>query len=298
MRRSRANKLPGFTIVEMLVSMAVLALIVALLGTMASSVSRVWQNGNAQSDRRRNVRAIVDLISADLSGALLPVDPAAEPTKPNLQFTLNPSAVSDDYRHPDALFWQAPVATDQARGDVAQIGYFVQWDVLTNPQNPRARLCRFLVPPTDDQNYQIYKDRLNWLNDAIIRQVAPADNLPDQGGEGQEGQLGGWRGMLAEDVIGFWARWRDASDAQVTSYDSRVSLKLPKVVEISIVQLDPFAANRVTEDLQQSLAALIKGSTSANDFIEKLGNSDTPALRALVPGTRAMSASVRLENAR
>ena len=94
--------------VEMLVSMAVLALIVALLGTMASSVSRVWQNGNAQSDRRRNVRAIVDLISADLSGALLPVDPAAEPGKPNLQFTLNPSAVSEAYRYPDALVLAGP----------------------------------------------------------------------------------------------------------------------------------------------------------------------------------------------
>src|SRR5262245_51806336 len=141
MHLSRANRSAGFTLVEMLVSMTILAVIVALLGSMASSVSRVWQSGNAQSDRRRNARPIVDLISADLSGALLPVDPKAEPSKPNLQFTLNPTNVSEEYRHPDALFWQAPVATDQTRGDLAQVGYFVRWDMETTPNNPRARLC-------------------------------------------------------------------------------------------------------------------------------------------------------------
>jgi prepilin-type N-terminal cleavage/methylation domain-containing protein len=297
MRLFPVNNRRGFTIVEMLVSMAVLALIVALLGNMASNVSRVWQNGNAQSDRRRNVRAIVDLISADLGGALLPVDPAAEPTKPNLQFTLNPSAVSDEFRHPDALFWQAPVATDQSRGDVAQIGYFVQWDVETKPENPRARLCRFLVNPTDE-NYKIYDDRLNWLNDSIIEQVAPAHNRPEESANGEQSQPPGWRGMLAEDVIGFWARWRDASHNQVTSYDSRVTMELPRVVEISVVQLDSTAANRVTKDLQMTLAVLAKTSTDANDFIQKLAETDLPELRALLPGTRAMSASVRLENAR
>lgn len=291
MRRFLGNKLGAFTIVEMLVSMAVLALIVTMLGTMASSVSRVWQNGNAQSDRRRNVRAIVDLISADLSGALLPVDPAAEPGQPNLQFALNPSAVPEAYRHPDALFWQAPVATDQSKGDVAQIGYFVQWDLLTTSGNPRARLCRFFVNPTDPESYKIYKDRLNWLNAGVIDEVAPAHNIgtPDKAAPG-------WRGLLAEDVIGFWARWRDENHKQVTTYDSRTALELPRVVEISVVQLDSAAANRVTPDIQQGLAALTHSSTDANDFLQKLRESSEFA--ALVPGARAMSASVRLENAR
>lgn len=304
MQRSPVNRFPGFTIVEMLASMAVLALLVAMLGTLASNVSRVWQSGNAQSDRRRNVRAIVDLISADLSGALLPVDPAAEPAKPNLQFTLNPSGISEDFRHPDALFWQAPVATDQSKGDVAQIGYFVQWDKGSSSENsnetedterarnPRARLCRFFVNPTDPVSYQIYTDRLNWLTDSIIRTVAPAHNRSP----GPKQPPAGWRGLLAEDVIGFWARWRDASHAQVITYDSRDTLELPKVVEISVVQLDPTAAARVTPEMQEALAGLTRTSTDANDFIQKLRES--PQFAALIPGTRAMSASVRLENAR
>jgi hypothetical protein len=270
--------------------MAILALIVALLGSMASSVSRVWQNGNAQSDRRRNVRSIVELISADLSGALLPVDPAAEPTKPNLQFTLNPSTVSKNYRHPDALFWQAPVATDQTRGDVAQVGYFVKWDTETNPNNPRAQLCRFFVNPTDTINHKIYDDRQNWINDEIIEEVAPADNrmLGDQ--------RAGWRGLLAEDVIGFWARWEDESHQQVTAFDSRQTLELPPVVEISIVQLDSTAAAGVTPSIQASLAILCRESADANAFVQRL--REEPQFAALIPGTRSMSASVRLENAR
>jgi prepilin-type N-terminal cleavage/methylation domain-containing protein len=286
----RANRTIGFTLVEMLVSMAVLALMVAMLGSMTSSVSRIWQSGNAQSDRRRNVRAIVDLISADLSGALLPVDPKAEPSKPNLQFTLNPNTISEYYRNPDALFWQAPVATDQSRGDVAQIGYFVTWDTEGTPNNPRARLCRFFVNPTDPSNYRIYSDRTNWLNDAIIDQVAPADNRM------LEEQRAGWRGLLAEDVIGFWARWQDMSGSQVNSYDSRVTLELPRVVEISVVQLDVTAALRVTPAMQASLSGLASECSDAGEFVNRL--RDNPEFRPLISGTHSMSASVRLENAR
>lgn len=290
MRRFHAHSRRAFTIVELLVATAVLALIVSLLGTMTSNVSRIWMTGNAQSDRRRNARAIVDLISSDLKGAILPVDPAAEPTKPNLQFVLNPTEVPPEYRNPDAIFWQAPVATDQSRGDIAEIGYFVKWDFDSTPGNPRARLCRFLVNPTDAGNYRIYKDRANWLNAAVIEAVAPADNKEING------RRGGWRGLVADDVIGFWARWNSGANVQVTKYDSRSTLTLPKVVEISVVQLDTTAAARVTPVLQDRIASLAKESRDANDFVEKF--REQPEFAALRNGARAMSASVRLENAR
>jgi prepilin-type N-terminal cleavage/methylation domain-containing protein len=290
MRPFHAKSPRGFTIVELLVAMAVLALLVSMLGSMTSNVSRVWTTGNAQSDRRRNVRAIVDLVSADLKGALLPVDPAVEPTKPNLQFVLNPSAVPDEYKNPDAIFWQAPVATDQSRGDVAELGYFVKWDAETTPENPRARLCRFFVNPTDTANYLIYKDRNKWLTPEIIEAVAPADNREI------DGKRGGWRGLVADDVVGFWARWNSAANTQVKEYDSRVTLDLPKVVEISGVQLDTTAAARVTPALQARIEELARQSTDANHFLQQF--REQPEFTALRTGARAMSASVQLENAR
>lgn len=291
MQRFRANNREAFSIVELLVATSILALIVGFLGTMTSDVSKAWSNGNAQIDRRRNVRAIVDLVSADLRGALLPVDPAIEPTRPNLQFLLNPGGISLDYKNPDAIFWQAPVATDQTRGDIAQVGYFVKWDLDSDPENPRAKLCRMFVNPTDAANYRIYSDRTKWLNDKVIETVAPANNKADTNGE-----LAGWRGLVAEDVIGFWARWKDGANNQVTTYDSRETLTLPKLVEISVVQLDAKVAGRVTPDQQKRIAELAGDSTDANHFIQQF--RELPEFQGLYTGARAMSASVRLENAR
>ena len=73
---------------------------------------------------RRIVQTIVYLTSADLKGAMLPVDPPVEPTKRNLQFTLKPGGISLDFKNPDAIFWRSPVASDRSR-DIAEVGYFV-----------------------------------------------------------------------------------------------------------------------------------------------------------------------------
>ena len=204
---------------------------------------------------------------------------------------LNPGGISMEFKNPDAIFWQAPVATDQTRGDIAQVGYFVKWDTKTNPDNPRAKLCRLFINPTDTSNYRIYSDRKNWLNDAVIKEVAPADNFEDSTGE-----KAGWRGLVAEDVIGFWARWKDGANKQITTYDSRATLALPKLVEISVVQLDAKAAGRVTPQQQARIAELAGESTDANHFIEQF--RELPEFQGLYTGARAMSASVRLENAR
>ena len=125
----------------------------------------------------------------------------------------------------------------------------------------------------------------------MIESVAPANNKPDTNGE-----LAGWRGLVADDVIGFWARWNDGAKKQVTTYDSRATMALPKLVEISVVQLDAKTAGRVTSDQQKRIAELAGESTDANHFIQQF--RELPEFQGLYAGARAMSASVRLENAR
>jgi type II secretory pathway pseudopilin PulG len=299
MSPSRANSSRAFTIVEVMVATAILALMVVLLAGMVSQVARLWQRGTAQTDQRRNARTILDFISTDLRGAILPVDPlppANDPRNPtsnsgpppNLHFLLNPSTVPPSHRHADALFWQAPIATDASRGDAAHIGYFVKWDTSTNPANPRARLCRFFVNPVDEKNYRIYSHPGGDLSAERLDAVAPAHNQSD-------GTMrAGWRGLLAEDVVGFWARWRNGDD-WVVSFDSRTTPTLPRTVQISVVQLDPIGAQAVTPAVQAALAELSRSTEHAHEFIERLASD--PALRFLLPNTRASSTAVRLENA-
>src|SRR5438552_691359 len=131
----------AFTLIEMLVATAVLALLVVLLMEVVNRASATWVQAQGQVERRHNGRAIADFIGQELQAALLPVDPTGSSNKLNLQFVLNPK-IGDG----DAVFWQAPLATDQTNGDIAEIGYFLKWTGTTG--TPHGQLCRFFVNPT------------------------------------------------------------------------------------------------------------------------------------------------------
>jgi hypothetical protein len=186
-------------------------------------------------------RALSDSIARQLQTALSPLDPADQTT---LQFILNPASVPVTYQNPDALFWQAPVATDASRGDVAEVGYFLKWDVTQKTQ-PHPLFCQLFVNPTDP-NFLIYKQPTTWLSSTILDAVAPANNLSNNA----------YRGLFAENVLGFWVRCYDQTGKWISSdghYDSRVSgiplpnQALPRSVKISMVPADPRALARITQ---------------------------------------------------
>lgn len=299
MQPFRATNLNGrraFTLVELLVGMAILSVMVMLLVSLLSQVGNAWTRTEGQSSRLRSGRAIADYIRNDLRGALLPVAPELDDTKPNLNFVLNPSMVPDDYQQPSAMFWQVPLATDMSQGDVAEVGYFIRWDRNEFPGNPRAKLCRFFVNPTDTNNFQIYKSR-QWLNESIIDAVAPAHNRPDS----STGEKAGYRGLLAENVVGFWARAaRKGSDGKNLdkTWDSRKSETwgLPSYVEISFATLDDDSARRIGDAEQQAIESAVASADDAHDFLRQQQNLPTPP--PYLAGLRAFSTIVYLENAR
>jgi len=216
----------GVTLVELIAAMALLSVLVILLFNVLSNSSAAWTAGQAQTERRNSARALGAYISRELQTALLPLDPT-DPT--TLQFTLNPPAIPADDCNPSALFWQAPIASDQSRGDVAETGYFLKWDT-TVPSQPKPKLCRFFVNPTD-ANYLIYRQPATWLSAGILDAVAPADNVAGNA----------YRGLFSENVVGFWVSCY-AADGKLLStggrYDSRVLQKLPRLVKIFLVMVD------------------------------------------------------------
>jgi prepilin-type N-terminal cleavage/methylation domain-containing protein len=260
----------GFTLVELLVSMGILSVFVVLLTQMLGQTGTAWVAGQAQTERRVTARALSDTIARQLQTALSPLDPADQTT---LQFILNPASVPVTYQNPDALFWQAPVATDASRGNVAEVGYFLKWDVTQKTQ-PHPLLCQFFVNPTDP-NFLIYKQPTTWLNSMILDTVAPANNLSNNA----------YRGLFAENVLGFWVRCYDQTGTlfppsvqNENQYDSRVhgavpfKPALPRSVKISMVLADPRALVRLTQvpdytkagtadppDLDSFIAALPNG---------------------------------------
>lgn len=231
---SKSPAAGAFTLVELLLAIVVLSLLIVLLMRMLNHTSGAWIGGRAQTDRRQSARVLADAIAQELQSALLPLDPS-DPS--NLQFTLNPSSVPAEYRHPDALFWQAPVATDRSFGDVAEIGYFLKWDE-SDISHPRPFLCRFFVNPTDSDNYLIYRQPTQWLSGSILDAVAPANRVNGNA----------YRGLFAENVVGFWVRCYDGNREIISpaeEYDSRVTKTLPRSVKIFLVLIDSASVPRL-----------------------------------------------------
>lgn len=135
----RATNRGAFTLVELLLATAILTLIAVILTSLLTSVSRAWTAGEQQSSGFQDGRAVLELLSRELSHAVM---------SPALQFVQNPSLPSGmSHRlHSDSIFWQAPVARTAA-GNLAAIGYYLTADY---------QLRRFFVPPSDQANYQIF----------------------------------------------------------------------------------------------------------------------------------------------
>ena len=224
-----------------------------------------------------------------MQAAQLPANRAAQTS---LQFIVNPGTVSQKYLNRDAIFWQAPLATDQTYGDVAEIGYFVQWDE-TNAANPRARLCRLFINPTSanatDSNYKIYSDPTHWITDSVINAVAPAD------------KTGMYQGLFVENVIGLWVTCLDSNGVELSAvFDSRnvTACVLPAAVDLSFVMLDTNSANRITGPLETAIKYLAAKPDlkDANDFVNR--TFADPAFNAIRSGLRPCKTRIYLQNSK
>ncbi|MFA7342975.1 MAG: prepilin-type N-terminal cleavage/methylation domain-containing protein [Terrimicrobiaceae bacterium] len=281
---TKSSRSHAFSLLELLVAMAITLLLVVLLAQIVGSVSFAWKSGNSNAERRQNGRALTDFIAQELRAAILPLG-GSSAGQTNLQFILNPDAVTAANRNPSALFWQAPMARNSTAGDLAEYGYFVRWST-GNP--PRASLCRFMVDSDDTNNwYQIYSNQ-TWVDDNLLAQAAPADSAS------------GYLGLFAENVVGFWTRCLDKNGVELKpaggQYDSRTESALPFSVEVSLVLLDERTAGLMNASLQSQLSGLVNSATNAADCIAQIQSA--AGLGVFAKGARAYTTRVFLENAR
>jgi len=310
----------AFTLLELLVAMTILALILVLFGSVFTATSKAWLSGEGNAERRRNVRAIADFISAELQGALLPVVDPASGGRANLQFVINPPSarLSDTYRNADAIFWQAPLARETSFGEIAEVGYFVKWEGAV------PMLCRFFVNPSvkvepkdgvegrivRNPHFLIYDKEYPdaWLSTALVDEVVqPADILK------------GYKGLFAEYVAGLWIRSYGIDGQELPrSFDSRIGYactfpgaagssgiverrNLPATVQVSLAQIDSRYAARlalVADEVRALTQAA--GTRDASKFMESLqaAAATDSRLKALLPGIRIYTTQVQLQNAR
>jgi type II secretory pathway component PulJ len=237
----------GFSLLELLVATAVFVGLALILVSIASRLSSFWQIGIAHNERRSSALSVFSRMARDLRFAALPGNPAST----NLQLVINPTNLGGNYQLPQAAFWQAPVASDRSRGDMALVGYFVQWVSETNgsPANLVPKLCRLVV----DSDYQMQKPS-DFVSDGLIASNAPATKAAD------------YAGQLAENVLGLWMQPLDQQGTPITQalspgqFDSTKGYSvsftnspavifpsaLPASLEVALVAVDARTAKRLS----------------------------------------------------
>ena len=150
----------AFTLIELLISMAILAAIAVLMTNILGGVNRVWTNGDQRVQNFQAGRAVTDLISRELSQAAI---------SPRLQFVQDPTVpTTTPVQAPNSrsLFWQAPLNTTEGKAN-CEVGYYL----VRDDANAIYQLKRLLIPPSDTTQFLIYNSppsatRASWVTNA------------------------------------------------------------------------------------------------------------------------------------
>lgn len=241
----------AFTLLELLVAIAITALMLILLVTAAKHAGQMWSTNEQNSRLREKARLALEVIGDDLRQARLPLDLSENP---GLQFVMNPSGLNSSCRNRDSLFWQIPAkGSDSQRDQLAAVGYFVR------RTGDRFALCRLYIP-SSDTDFPIY-DEANWISSQVDL-LAPADAASS------------YRGLFLEDTVGIWIRaYRHDASLKEESYvaDSRTDRYLPDKIEVILAFIDSRGMARLGGSFTaDDLETLVKESLDANEFIAKL----------------------------
>lgn len=247
--RKLSGKTAGFSLVELLTATAVLIVLALILVNVTSHVGTLWSMEESQNQHRQRARAVLDFMSRELRVAALPIDPG----EISLQLVINPSdspSIGAEFLNHDAIFWQAPIGNDARAGNLAEVGYFVQW------HGNQPKLCRFYVDPSDP-NYLIYTAPLAWLSDDVLRRAAPADSANQ------------YHGLFLENVLGLWVKATNADGTEYSGNSRSESNRPPSIVKISLV----LANANVMEHLSDpgKIKSICAASATANDFVSHPG---------------------------
>ena len=197
----------AFTILELLVAMALLGIVVTLLASILSSTQKgVAQIGSASS-QRQDARAVLDQISRDLRTTLEPVSRSFELANPGLrqpEFLLNPPGFT---ANGTSIFWS--VRNESSLGGNMLVGYLLRWE--TSPGVALPRLCRVSFDPNDTESIKQTLQgsataNSTWVDASLISSNAPG--FQDQG----------YQGWISDNVLAFYARVLDPQMNPITNY--------------------------------------------------------------------------------
>lgn len=295
------NKLRGFTLVELLVSMTVLSLLVLLVASLLSGVNKAWVTGEERVENYQGGRAILELMSRELKSAVI---------SPSLQFIQNPPMGTieqnpwNQRKNSSALFWQSALNSSSS-GNIAEVGYYLDKDF---------RLRRFYVAP-NNTNYNVFAAPPSALAAPWVTNFDPVTQPT-------------LFSFVSDGILGLWIRCIDQNGEPIPWYQTSIfynsaasfqpaipgqksSFKytnvattaqahlLPDSVEITIVTIDAKALQRVGTATIPGLPpdALDPGSptiSKPDDVPGAIRYFEQKLISKKISSARTFSTSVRL----
>lgn len=146
----------AFTLIELLASMAILGLIMVMLFSAFEQISKAWTQGESRVETFTEARAILDLMSRELSQAIL---------TPQITFRAEKNAV----------YFVAPVNVNPANhDDLCEVGYVFDKSDSTKITTLVRKLTE---PSTGNANWNFYGNPNTWWNPTSFD--APDASLTD-----------------------------------------------------------------------------------------------------------------------
>ena len=303
----RASPSAAFSLIELLISLAVLSVLVVLAASLIGAIQDVWKRSSARTEQFRSARQALETISVRLSQATLnpywvvQTNASGVPVRyerqSDLRFLTGQASTLTVLAQPgSALFFQAPTgysANSTSRLDAAlnTWGYFVEYGsdaglrpaFLTStsvPARNRFRLMEFLDPSDELQVFKntsgnsTYTGR-EWFSTPLTK--LDTDGTPKN------------RQVLAENIVALVVLPRLSSMEDPTgialapgfTYDSIIVKtdpklnprhQLPPIVDIAVVAIDEQSARRINWDTKPDFgaSALFQIPSNMEADLEKL----------------------------
>jgi prepilin-type N-terminal cleavage/methylation domain-containing protein len=216
--RRKTTRKNAFTLLEMLVSMVILALLVITMTTLVDSTARLWRSSEGRTDACREARAALIVLARDLRNAV------AGTNLDLMRFNLQAGAANTNYGSNVFFLASLPASAQgtNSKSDVCEVGYFLALDRTPASTNQTLNLYRY------------FRDSNQTFSNLA------AGNLFANIATGEVGEE-----LLARNVIGMTIKPVSASSGHWTDFAPSSNAPLPAVIEVTITAIGQETAKKV-----------------------------------------------------
>jgi prepilin-type N-terminal cleavage/methylation domain-containing protein len=228
MSRSDPDK-GAFTLIEILVSMTVLAILLVILMSMVDGATKLWRQTENRVDSYREARAAVNMMAADLGSMYGSTNTNffTIGKVPGVPMVLGSEGVF--FLSAQPLTAQDPSDTNNV-SDLCAVGYFLGYGAID------------LTGVKSRNLYRYFRSSSSTFKDCLTNnqgQLIPTPLTTASTGDNVE--------LLARNVTSFKPRAYSITSGTLTNFQQAAATPMPDVIELEITAINNDAAQRITD---------------------------------------------------